>query len=84
MIEITETNRGFHIYGDDVLTSYGHEVSVYESSSAEGPHVWLAVQRQESHGIPACAAAAHLSLEQAVAIRDRLTAFIDEVPQRWG
>lgn len=86
-IEITtRSDRGFHQYGEPVKTSYGDMIEVYESSSAEGPHVWLGVDGTKS-GITtqqACDHVAHLSLEQAIAIRDRLTAFIDEVPARWG
>ena len=79
-IQITETDRGFHLYGDPVRTRYGHEVSVYESSAASGPHCWLKVGPSEN--VEGCTA--HLNVEQAVAIRDRLSAFIDEVPQRWS
>lgn len=87
MIDITPNARGFHRYGEPVETSYGHKVSVYESSAANGPHVWLNVSKDFNRGpgdLPECDVAAHLSLDQAIAIRDRLTAFIDEVPERWG
>lgn len=87
MVETITTSRGFHIYDEPVTTSYRHEVSVYESSSAEGPHCWLRIEKKECFGpgdLPVCDEAAHLSLDQAIAIRDRLTAFIDEVPERWG
>lgn len=76
-IEITETSRGLHIYGEPVVTSYGDVVSVYESSAASGPCCWLRIEQVSE-------SAAHLNLEQAVAIRDRLDAFISEAPARWA
>lgn len=79
-IEITETDRGFHLYGDPVTTTCGHEVHVYESSAAKGPHCWLTIDPSETTR----GTAAHLNVEQAIAIRDRLDAFIAEVPERWS
>ena len=87
VVDVTASGRGFEQYGDEVLTSYGHLVKVYESSSAEGPHCWMSVTKGPPVApgdLPACDVAAHLTYEQAVAIRDRLTRFIDGVPERWG
>lgn len=72
-IEVTTSQRGFLGYGDPVLTTYGHEVRVYESSAADAPHIWLGIEHDGARsGIQACRAMAHLSIEQAIAIRDRL------------
>lgn len=86
-IEITETsNRGFHQYGEPFLCTYGTRLRVYESSSAEAPHVWLnmkadlRVLRDEGRG----EATAHLNEEQARALVARLQAWLDEIPERWG
>jgi len=76
-----ETQRGFLIYGGDAVeTSYGHSVRVQESSSAEGPHVWLFVG--ESPTVKAMDP--HLSLAEAIEIRDRLDQFISMTAARWG
>jgi len=79
--EPTPSNdRGFLLYGGQpIYTSYGHEVRVQESSSAEDPHVWLfigesALTRKQDP---------HLSLEQAIAVHAALGQFIDGVPERW-
>jgi hypothetical protein len=83
----TTTDRGFKHY-EDVTTDRGEMVKVYESSSAEGPHLWLQVTgeahlegpRCDAVGIPfgvaPASCAAHLTLDQARAVRDRLDAAI--------
>lgn len=82
-IEITSNQRGFHQYGEPVQTSYGDSVSVYESSAASGPHCWLRINPAEYQrgNDDMCA---HLNVEQATAIRDRLNAWLDEIPARWN
>lgn len=76
-----ETQRGFLIYGGGpVQTSYGHEIRVQESSAAEGPHVWLFIG--ESTTVQAMDP--HLSLVEAIEIRDRLDQFISMTAGRWG
>lgn len=76
-------DRGFLVYGGTAVnTSYGHTVRVQESSSAEGPHVWLFIGESS---LPRMSAMdPHLSLADAIEIRDRLTQFIESVPERWG
>lgn len=79
---IPASDRGFMLYGGSaVMTSYGHpvEIRVQESSAASGPHVWMFID--EAPGMTA--REPHLSLADAIEIRDRLTQFIDEVPERW-
>jgi hypothetical protein len=76
------SDRGFLLYGGSaVRTSYGHsvEIRVQESSAASGPHVWLFID--EAEGIEG--GSSHLSLADAIEIRDRLTQFIDDTPDRW-
>lgn len=70
-IEITASERGFERYGE-VETAYGHKVAVYESSSASGPHLWLSVEHDGGNSYSPHSARAHLTVEQAVQIRDRL------------
>ena len=41
-MDVEVTQRGFHRYGKPITTSYGHIISVYESSAA-GSYVWLNV-----------------------------------------
>jgi hypothetical protein len=68
------TGRGFRHY-EPIKTDYGHVVRVYESSAAKGPCLWLAVELDQ--GLPMEPGTAHLTLEQATAIRDALSAAID-------
>ena len=76
------SERGFLLYGGSaVTTSYGHpvEIRVQESSAASGPQVWMFID--EAPGMDG--REPHLSLADAIEIRDRLTQFIDDVPQQW-
>jgi hypothetical protein len=79
---VPASDRGFLLYGGSaVRTSYGHpvEIRVQESSSARGPHCWLFVgEVPDSSSMDP-----HLSLADAIEIRDRLTQFIDDTPDRW-
>jgi hypothetical protein len=73
-------DRGFLLYGGSaVQTSYGHEVRIQESSAASGPHCWMFI----GEGSGVTGNEPHLSLADAIEIRDRLTQFIDSVPERW-
>lgn len=77
---VPASDRGFLLYGGaPVNTSSGHPVRVQESSSANGPHVWLFID--EAPGMSS--RSPHLSLADAIEIRDRLTQFIDDTPERW-
>lgn len=74
------SGRGFLTYGGShVVTASGHPVRVQESSAASGPHCWLFIG--EAPGMDS--RSPHLSLADAIELRDRLTQFIDEVPSRW-
>lgn len=85
-VEVTENCRGFHIYGDTVVCTYGTRVRVYESSSASGPHVWLNLLCDPEMLTKQAAGegTAHLNEEQARALVARLQAWIDEIPTRWN
>jgi hypothetical protein len=48
----------------------GGEVRVYESSAADGPHIWLNVKEPADPVLGE--AHAHLTLEQAKLLRDQL------------
>lgn len=65
------TGRGFANYAV-IDTDYGHQVTVRESSAADGSYVWLLVGDSEtvkSHS-------PHLSVGQALRLRDALNMFI--------
>jgi hypothetical protein len=70
----TVTERGFTIY-DQFADTYGRDVRVQESSSAEGSHVWIFATDMESPEKRTCP---HLDIVQAERVRDALDAFIRE------
>jgi len=82
-------DRGFHDYGRAFPDSYGGVISVYESSAASGPHVWLNIDAStwfqprpgecKPHNT-----SAHLNPKQARALIERLETWLDEIPKRWG
>jgi hypothetical protein len=67
-------DNGRSFYGDGpITTSYGNVVEVYPSSAATRACVWLSVSVSPHLRQPI----AHMDLEQATAVRDALTEFID-------
>lgn len=63
--------------------TYGAEVKVSQSSSAEGPHVWIFVKggganNPDHHLAVKGESAAHLSLEQATLVRDALSEWLQD------
>lgn len=83
-----KTERGFGIY-DEFTDSYGSTVKVQESSSAEGPHVWIFCQN-EKYGRPDPTGVdrskdftPHLSYEQAKRVRDALNDFLLHARETW-
>lgn len=68
-VKSTLTDRGFR-HWEPIPTSYGHEIRVYESSAASAPHIWLAVDGEKA--ITDFPGTAHLTLDQAKAVRDAL------------
>lgn len=84
-IEITKTERGFHNYGEPIIDSYQNEITVRESSAASGPRVWVFCKP----GLPWAEsqrgeASLHLTPDQARGLVERLQAWLDEIPGRWG
>jgi hypothetical protein len=77
---VLRSDRGFLAYaGGPIPTDYGHDINVYESSAADGPHVWLSIgdsPRVDGRN-------AHLNLRQAILLRGALDQFIQGVPDRW-
>lgn len=71
-VERTATDRGFTVYGPDVTCTYGTNVSVHESSSADRDCVWLTLTQDPQILGLGVEAVAHLDYDQAVAVRDRL------------
>jgi hypothetical protein len=62
----TETSeRGFDRY-PAIPGAYGGEVSIYESSAASGPHVWLKVTESPLH----------LTAENATKLAEQLLALV--------
>lgn len=92
--DINYSDRGFAQFGEEIMTSYGDTVRIYESSAAAGPHIWLKLKGMAhlrgpseflagvEHGMAPGDIAAHMTLEQAVQIRDRLTKAIEFSKER--
>lgn len=79
MTDPTYTDRGF-AQMPAVPSEYGGNVRVYESSAAMGPHIWLtaiAPANLNEPGGPTVKAPIHLTLANAVVLRDQLTHLID-------
>lgn len=79
-------DRGFHGYGKPMTDSYGSVLEVYESSSAEGPHVWLSVDSsswENDQRAKRGSGTAHLNAAQARDLIARLQTWLDEIPKRW-
>lgn len=75
----TITDRGFK-HMDPVPSTYGGFTKVYESSAAMGPHIWVNVEcpanLNEPIG-PTAEATAHITLDNAIILRDQLTYLIE-------
>lgn len=82
-VDVIFNDRGFGVYGLPLLTAYGHRISVYESSAASAPHMWLSLSPSDQVTSGADDdRAAHLNLNQAIALRDRVDAFIADFPEQ--
>ena len=78
MTEFETSDRGFKHY-QPIKTTYGAEVSVYESSAARGPHIWLKISQPDpkmAGQLERAQAFAHMSIEQAEQVRDAIDAAI--------
>ena len=72
------TGRGLRTYAQ-IPTTYGHRVTVRESSAASGPRLWLSIAPGRT-GSPD----AHLSLPQAMILRAALTRWLTDVAAEEG
>lgn len=63
--------RGLRVFGV-IQDTYGHEITVRESSAASGPHVWLSIDCNQAVMFPD----PHLDLQDAIELRDALNEFI--------
>lgn len=74
-------DRGFHGYGKPVRCTYDTQVEVYESSSAEGPHVWLRLTANPAmlRALAPGESVAHLNVKQAQEVIRRLQTWLGEV-----
>jgi hypothetical protein len=79
MPEFTTDERGFEQYGDPIEADYGHKLWVKESSAADTPHVWLFIDPESAPP----GTSPHLSLADAIRLRDALDCYIERVPARW-
>jgi hypothetical protein len=70
----TTSDRGFDSL-PPIPSEYGGGVSVYESSAALGPHVWLRAT-EAMHGRPEVEATLHLTAENAWRLADQLRALV--------
>lgn len=64
-LHATRTDRGFE-HMPPIPNRDGGEVRVYESSAADGPHLWLRVRGRTGEGL------AHLTAEDAWKVADQL------------
>ena len=72
MGNVRATPRGFKVYAE-LTDTYGSNVQVQESSSAEGPRVWIFADSGLQSGGNA---SPHLDVAQAKRVRDALGMFI--------
>lgn len=72
-VPITRTARGFAIFGaEPIVTDYGHEVTVHQSSSAEKDALWLTVTGGEGTSFAGERVTAHMTEDQVIELRERL------------
>ena len=77
-MEHTRSERGFKQM-EPITCDYGTGIRVHESSAAEAPHIWLALNEDSTvltKPTPG-QAHAHLSLEAAEQLRDQLDWLIE-------
>lgn len=75
-LTVTTSPRGFdHL--PTIPSEYGGYASVYESSAADGPHIWLKAV-ETMHGRPEESATMHLTAENAWKLADQLRLLVRE------
>jgi hypothetical protein len=72
----TTSDRGFDFYAA-IPSEYGGQVTVSESSAADGPHIWLRAT-EEMPGQPTANTAIHLTAENAWRLADQLRKTVRE------
>lgn len=80
-VDMIESDRGL-LYGEEIPSSYGGNVSVYESSHVI-PHIWLKVVCPENLNEPTgptVEAVAHLPIAEAAKLRDHLIYLLKRRP----
>ncbi len=85
-LRVVDNDRNLGRYAE-FKDSYGADVKVSQSSSAEGPHVWLFIKggganRPDHHLTEKGEAATHLSLAQAALVRDALSEWLEDFAPR--
>ena len=75
-------DRGFHGYGAPMTCTYGTTIEVYQSSSAEGPRVWLSLVEGRSLDSGPGRACAHLTPRQAQEVIRRLQTWLEREAPR--
>ena len=61
--------------------TYGERVTAYESSAADGPHVWINVYTKKDPGMAhsaAIQAAAHMTVDEAWKLAEQLMYLVNE------
>jgi hypothetical protein len=96
--EPTYSPRGFAFW-EPTPSTYGAPVSVYESSAATAPHLWISIDGEchiSGDVVPfndisglvrskgAGSIAAHLTMDQARDVRDKLDAAIHHSEERFS
>lgn len=77
--EVTYNERGFPVFGEPVITQYGHPVRVYGSSAAMYDAVWLDIGDSTKLGCEKIVGTAHMNLEQAKLVRNHLSTWINMI-----
>jgi hypothetical protein len=68
-------------YWPRIATENGVAIDVYESSAADAPHIWLSLTDFISGRTRSVSVVSHMTVDQARAARDALTAAIDRAEQ---
>lgn len=80
------SERGF-VQGRPIPSAYGGAIKVCESSAAEAPHIWVMVHSPvdlNNPSGPEQEAVAHLTLENAIRLRDQLGHLTTRMVNDWG
>ena len=81
--EITYNKRGFAHFGDPITCTYGTTARFQESSAALYPRLWMFIEGGKELNDEGKKLALHLDVQQVLAIRDQLNAYLEFLPTRW-